>query len=109
MLYPKKMEKLTEKLFKDPPSEYRGAPFWAWNSKLNPNELSEQIGAFKLMGMGGFHIHSRTGLAVNYLSNEFMNLVNFCNEKAKKREDALLAIRRGPLAVRICGWIRYKR
>ncbi|POZ89399.1 MULTISPECIES: hypothetical protein [Petrotoga] len=86
MLYPKKMEKLTEELFKDPPSEYRGAPFWAWNSKLNPNELSEQIGAFKLMGMGGFHIHSRTGLAVNYLSNEFMNLVNFCNEKAKKEK-----------------------
>lgn len=84
MLYPKKMEKLTEELFKDPPSEYRGAPFWAWNSKLNPNELSEQIDAFKLMGMGGFHIHSRTGLAVNYLSDEFMNLVNFCNEKAKK-------------------------
>lgn len=86
MLYPKKMEKLTEELFKNPTSEYRGAPFWAWNSKLNPNELSEQIDIFKLMGMGGFHIHSRTGLAVNYLSGKFMNLVNFCNEKAKKEK-----------------------
>ena len=86
MLYPKKIEKLTEDFFKDPPSEYRGAPFWSWNSKLNPNELNEQIDVFKLMGMGGFHIHPRTGLAVNYLSDEFMNLVNFCNEKAKKEK-----------------------
>jgi len=36
------------------------------------------------MGIGGFHIHSRTGLAIDYLSDEFMDLVKLCNEKAKE-------------------------
>ncbi len=38
------------------------------------------------MGIGGFHIHSRTGLAFDYLSDEFMNLVKLCNEKAKEED-----------------------
>ncbi len=86
MLYPKNKQVLTQELFKNPTSEYRGAPFWAWNSKLNKEDLIEQIDNFKIMGIGGFHIHSRTGLAIDYLSNEFMDLVKVCNEKAKKEE-----------------------
>ena len=31
MLYPKKQEPLTLEDFQNPGSEYRGAPFWAWN------------------------------------------------------------------------------
>ena len=36
-----------EKLFKNPPSEFRSMPFWAWNCKLDENELGRQIGIFK--------------------------------------------------------------
>lgn len=34
MLYPKNQRKtLSRELFKNPTSEYRGAPFWAWNGR----------------------------------------------------------------------------
>ena len=32
MYYKKSIEKFDEKLFEAPTNEYRGAPFWAWNS-----------------------------------------------------------------------------
>ena len=41
MLYPKNQEKtLSKELFKHPTSEYRGTPFWAWNGKLDKEELA---------------------------------------------------------------------
>ena len=86
MLYPKnKSKKLNEALFKKPTSEYRGTPFWAWNDKLEKEELVRQIGELKEMGFGGFHMHSRAGMATTYLSEEFMDLIDACNEEAKKQ------------------------
>ena len=61
MLYPKSKEKtLSLELFKNPTSEYRGAPFWAWNTELTKEELDRQIDILSEMGFGGFHMHSRT-------------------------------------------------
>ena len=89
MLYPKNAEKqLSAELFKNPTCEYRGTPFWAWNGKLTREELFEQIGIFKKMGLGGFHMHVRTGMDSPYLNEEFMDFVRFCIETAK-REDML--------------------
>ena len=69
MLYPKNQsQKLADELFKNPTSEYRGTPFWAWNTKLSKETLSEQIDIFNKMGMGGFHMHVRTGLDTPYLT-----------------------------------------
>ena len=45
-------EKLDMGLFKNPTSEYRGAPFWSWNCKLENDELLRQIEEFKKMGFG---------------------------------------------------------
>jgi len=87
MLYQKNLSKtLDESLFQNPTSEYRGTPFWAWNCKLNKELLEKQIGYFKEMGLGGFHMHSRTGMATEYLSDEFMDAVRTCVEKAKKEQ-----------------------
>lgn len=84
MLYLKNNEeKLSEELFKKPTSEYRGTPFFAWNCKVKKETLLKQIDDLQEMGMGGFHIHSRTGMGVEYLSDEFMELVKSANEKAK--------------------------
>lgn len=84
MFYKKNQsEELDNRLFENPSSEYRGTPFWAWNCKPNTEILGEQIEYLKEMGFGGFHIHSRTGMAVPYLSEEFMELVKFCTDKAK--------------------------
>ena len=70
--------------FNQPPASYRTAPFWAWNSKLNPNELKRQIGIFKEMGFGGFFMHSRTGLETPYLQEEFFDCVQSCIDEANK-------------------------
>ncbi len=85
MLFNKKDEKaLSESLFKNPTNEYRGAPFWSWNTKLDEETLLEQIDMFKEMGIGGFHIHVRTGMETPYLTDEYMRFIKLCNEKAKK-------------------------
>ena len=84
MLYRKSLTpQLDIKLFKNPTSEYRAAPFWAWNCKLDPNQLLEQISQFKEMGMGGFHIHCRVGLDTDYLGDEYLSIVKGCVDKAK--------------------------
>ena len=77
-------ERLDDKLFYEPTCDYRGAPFWAWNSKLEPEQLCEQIDIFKEMGLGGFNMHVRQGLETHYLGKEFMDAVKACCEKAEK-------------------------
>ena len=87
MFYPKnKSKSLDDGLFKNPTSEYRGTPFWAWNCALNKEEMAFQIETLKKMGFGGFHMHSRTGMATEYLSDEFFDFVKFCVDKAKKED-----------------------
>ena len=87
MLYPKNKEAhLSDALFKNPGCEYRGTPFWAWNGKLNKEELHEQIQNFKKMGLGGFHMHVRTGMDTPYLSKEFMDYIRFCVDTAKEED-----------------------
>lgn len=84
MLYKKNDSKeLSKELFENPTAEYRGTPFWSWNCQLDKNELLWQIEQLKKMGFGGFHMHSRSGMATKYLSPEFMDLIRTCTEKAK--------------------------
>lgn len=84
MFYPKnKSERLDPELFKNPTSEYRAAPFWAWNCDMTPELLVKEIEYMKEMGFGGFHMHPRVGLATPYLSDSFMALVRTCVLKAK--------------------------
>lgn len=87
MLYPKAKEKhLTDELFQNPSREYRATPFWAWNCKLEKDELLRQLEVFKKMGMGGAHMHVRTGLTTPYLSDEHMDLVSACVEKCRQED-----------------------
>lgn len=86
MFYPKSKEKFKTEEFKNPDKTYRAAPFWAWNTELDKEELLRQIEVFKTMGFGGFHIHSRVGMATPYLSEEFFDLVCACNEKGKQED-----------------------
>ena len=79
-----KQKTLSDELFKCPTAEYRGAPFWAWNSKLEKDELSRQIDIFKKMGFGGFNMHVRQGLETPYLGDGYMDAVRFCAQKAQK-------------------------
>lgn len=69
-----------------PGPEFRGAPFWAWNSKLEPEELRRQIRLFKRMGMGGFFMHSRVGMNTPYLQKEWFECIDSCVDEAKKQD-----------------------
>lgn len=84
MLYTKKdAPRLDPELFRKPTAEYRGAPFWAWNCKLEEDELLRQLDILYRMGFGGAHMHVRTGMATRYLSDEFLHLIRSCVDKAK--------------------------
>jgi hypothetical protein len=86
-LYPKnRSSRLDPDLFRNPTAEYRGTPLWSWNNKLDKDQLLRQIGQMQRMGLGGFHIHPRTGLATEYLGEEFMEMVVACRDEAKKRD-----------------------
>jgi prepilin-type N-terminal cleavage/methylation domain-containing protein len=70
--------------FTSPGSIYRGIPFWAWNGALDPEELRRQVKVMKKMGLGGFFMHSRIGLATEYLSSDWFKCVDACVDEAQK-------------------------
>ena len=85
MLYPKNsQQELSRELFRSPTSEYRAAPFWAWNCEQEKDELLWQLELFKKMGFGGAHMHVRTGMSTKYLSDEHMALVRACVDKSEQ-------------------------
>ena len=63
---------------------FRGKPFWSWNGRLEKEELLRQTRVFAEMGMGGFFMHSRTGLVTEYLGDEWFELINACSDEAKR-------------------------
>ncbi len=83
MLYPENNKPVTQELFQNPGSEYRGTPFWAWNADLDVDKLKWQIEHFKKMGLGGFHMHVRTGMATPYMGEDFMDLIKACVDHAR--------------------------
>jgi hypothetical protein len=85
LTYPKSAKPFSSELFLNPTSEYRGCPLWAWNSKCEKDQLLRQIDNFADMGLGGFHIHVRTGLDTEYLGTEFMDLVKACVDYAESK------------------------
>ena len=70
--------------FLEPGPAWRGKPFWSWNGDLEKEELIRQIHVMKEMGMGGFFMHSRTGLKTEYLGDEWFDLINACADEAEK-------------------------
>ena len=74
----------SQSLFQNPPSEYRGFPFWSWNCEVTEELVDEQIDIYQKMGMGGFHLHPRTGLQTPYMGERYMELVRRADERAKE-------------------------
>ncbi len=73
---------MNNSVFNHPPAEYRGMPFWSLNDRLEPAEMVRQVEEFHRAGMGGFFLHSRTGLITEYLGNEWMDALRAAIEKA---------------------------
>ena len=70
--------------FESPGAGLRSMPFWMWNDDLKADELVRQIKEFKVQGMGGFFIHSREGLEIEYLGEKWMELVKTVVAAAKE-------------------------
>lgn len=85
-LYPQNdTPRLSPRLFRSPTSEYRGAPFWSWNTRLDERRLLEQFDKLGAMGFGGAHVHARTGLETDYLGPDFTRAVLRCVAHARRR------------------------
>jgi hypothetical protein len=85
-IYIREIQKPFAEVFADPGMIFRGAPFWSWNNRLDIDQLLRQIDVFKEMGLGGFHMHPRTGLATEYLGPEYMAAIKACVEKAQREK-----------------------
>lgn len=72
--------------FTHPGSAFRGKPFWSWNGRLDEHELRRQIRVMQRMGLGGFFMHARVGLATPYLSAEWFDAVRACVREAERHE-----------------------
>lgn len=84
MLYEEKNRPYDDASFANPPAVYRGAPFWAWNCAMGPEDVDGMMAMFRAMGMGGAHLHSRTGMALPYLQEDFMALVRRSVKRARE-------------------------
>ena len=73
---------LTEE-FRSPSAAWRGKPFWAWNGELRKEELLRQARIMKEMGLGGYFMHSRSGLITDCLGEEWFDCVNAVADAAE--------------------------
>lgn len=72
--------------FRNPGSDWRGAPFWSWNDDLDPAELQWQIRDMKRAGLGGFFMHNRIGLVTPYMSDRWMECIAAAVEEARRQK-----------------------
>lgn len=70
--------------FENPPREYRGTPFWAWNCRMTKEQVDHTLQELKEMGMGGAYFHCRTGMDMPYLGPEFMEMMQYAHKKAQE-------------------------
>ena len=62
---------LNRDLFKNPPTEYRGVPFWSINDILKSEEIRRQVRLLYDAGYGGVFFHAREGLVTPFLSEDW--------------------------------------
>ena len=68
--------------FSEGKHEFRPAPFWSWNDKLDAEELLSQMKKMQKAGYGGFFKHSRVRMITPYLSDEWMDCIRLCAKKS---------------------------
>lgn len=71
-------------IFLNPTVDYRSAPFYALNDKLDTTELIRQINGFKEGGYGGSFLHSRGGLLTEYMGKEWWEAMDVAVRTSKE-------------------------
>ncbi|MHB8962503.1 MAG: hypothetical protein ACYC5K_05050 [Saccharofermentanales bacterium] len=64
---------------------YRSLAFWSWNGKMESNEIVRQIDGFAANGYGGFFIHSRAGLEIGYMGDDWFRACEIAVEHAVRK------------------------
>lgn len=64
--------------------KYSSLVFWAWNDAITRDGIDEQLEQFAYAGIGGAVIHARAGLKIEYMSEEWLDLVVYSTQKAKE-------------------------
>ncbi len=62
-------------------SKFAPVTFWSLNSKLNKEEAARQLEEFANAGFGGVFLHSRVGLITSYMSEEWLDFIEFCVDR----------------------------
>ncbi len=70
--------------FKNVPASYRTVPFWVWNGKMTRDVIDRQLSDYAEKGYGGVFVHPRYGLINDYASEEWYELVDYANTRAKR-------------------------
>lgn len=58
--------------------------FWAWNGTMDYGEMKRQLKDFAEKGIGGVFIHSRAGLKIEYLSEDWFDAFGVAVEECAK-------------------------
>jgi hypothetical protein len=82
-LYPASRRPFDPSALRDPAAIYRGTPFWSLNGALDAAALARGVDQFAAMGMGGFHLHPRTGLSTPYLSPAYFDALRGAISRAR--------------------------
>lgn len=68
---------------------YRPAVFWSFNDEMEEKHLREQLAGMLEAGVLGGFLHSRVGRVTPYMSEEWMDRIQFCCEQAKELDTHL--------------------
>ena len=66
--------------------DYKVLSFWSFNEKMEHEEVRNQIRDFKNCGYGGFFMHARAGLEIEYMSKEWFDVCRVAIYEAQKQQ-----------------------
>ncbi|WP_347838389.1 glycosyl hydrolase [uncultured Draconibacterium sp.] len=80
----KNLDNICYNLFINPPNDYRTHTFYSINDSLTEKEIQRQIIDFKQAGLGGFYLHSRSGLITEFLGDDWWKIMKASVEAANQ-------------------------
>ena len=65
--------------------EFGPCPWWVWNGTMEKGEMLNQLEALKAAGIDEFFIYGEQGLSLNFLEDDWFEMVAWIVGEAKKR------------------------
>lgn len=80
-----KMYDIITDIWKNPGAAYSAMPIWLWNDTLDKDKLVKQLDDFHRKGVDSVIIKPGTNMGVEYLSDEYFDIVKAVCDEAKRR------------------------